>query len=140
MRTWGRVATGASTSQFSGAIGQLIIGLGAIGVNTDFPNGYQWVEVSTDANGNNDAVWLTTLAQVLQMGLNESPIFGNYGIPAQQSVVTQVLPDYYVTLTQQLFSVYFLSLLVTKLVADEPSYAVKATANPGAILMSPVPI
>ncbi len=140
MRTWGRVPRGTTAGQFSGAIGQLIIGLGGIGVNLDFGTGYEWVLVETDANGQNDAVWLTTLAQVLQLGLNESPVFGNYGIPAQQSVVTQVLPDYYVTLTQQLFSVYFLSLLVTKLSAREPSYAVKATANPGAILMSPVPI
>lgn len=139
MRTWGRVPKNATTG-YSGAIGELIIGLGGIGNNlADGDLDYTWVEVTTDANGHNDGVWLTTLAQVLQMGLNESPIFGNYGIPAQQSVVTQVLPDYYVTLTQQLFSIYFLSLLVTKLSTSEPSYAVKVTANPGAILMSPVP-
>ena len=102
--------------------------------------GYEWVEVDTDQNGFNDAVWLTTTAQVLQLGLNESPIFGNYGIPAQQSVVTQVFPDYYVTLTQQKFSAFFLSLLVNKLAAELPKYRVNAAANPGATLMSPVPI
>lgn len=136
MRTWGRVPKG-SLNPYSSAIGSFIIGLSAIG-NT--PEEYEWVEINTDTNGYNDAVWLTTLAQVLQLGLNESPIFGSYGIPAQQSVVTQVLPDYYVTLTQQLFAAYFLALIVTRQSESQPTYAVNATTNPGAILMNPVPI
>jgi hypothetical protein len=135
MRTWGRVPVNAGDS----AIGNFVIGVSPIGVPPS-PEGYNWVEVETDAGGLNDVVWLTALAQVLQLGLNESPIFGNYGIPAQQSVVTQILPDYYVTLTQQLFAVRFLALIVTKLSATAPSYAVNATANPGAILMNPVPV
>ena len=134
MRTWGRVPVNAGDS----AIGFFVIGVSPIGVPPS-PEGYNWVEVDTDANGLDDAVWLTTLAQVLQLGLNESPIFGNFGIPAQQSVVTQVLPDYYVTLTQQEFAARFLALIVTKLSATEPRYQVNATANPGAILMNPVP-
>ena len=94
MRTWGRVTT---TSNYSGAIGFFEIGLSGIGsTETGTSQSSTWVEVSTDANGYNDAVWLTTLAQVLQLGLNESPFYGNYGIPAQQSAVTQVFPDYYV--------------------------------------------
>lgn len=136
IRTWGRVPKG-SNNPYSSAIGSFEIGLSPIG---NSPEDYVWVEVSTDANGYNDAVWLTTLAQVLQLGLNESPMFGNYGIPAQQSVVTQVLPDYYVTVTQQLFAAYFIALIVTKLSATEPKYAINATANPGSILMDPVPI
>lgn len=139
MRTWGRVPVNPG-NDYSGAIGYFNVGNSAIGANSADFGSYQWVEVETDENGHNDAVWLTTLAQVLKLGLNESPIFGNYGIPAQQSVVTQVLPDYYVNLTQQLFSGYFLALIVTRLQANLPSYAVKATANPGAILMSPVPV
>lgn len=135
MRTWGRVPVSAGDS----AIGSFVIGVSPIGVPPS-PEGYNWELVETDGNGFNDAVWLTTLAQVLQLGLNESPIFGNYGIPAQQSIVTQVLPDYYVTLTQQLFAARFLALIVTKLSATAPSYEVDATANPGAILMNPVPI
>ena len=136
MRTWGRIPVGAS-SPYTGAIGLFEIGLSPIG---GVPENYTWVEVETDENGFNDAVWLTTLAQVLQLGLNESPIFGNWGIPAQQSVLTQILPDYYVTLTQQQFSAYFLSLIVTKLSEIEPAYRIQATANPGAVLMNPVPI
>ena len=136
MRTWGRVLIEPG-NPLSGAIGSFVIGQSPIGGSPE--GSYQWVEVDTDANGFNDAVWLTALAQVLQLGLNESPIFGNWGIPAQQSVVTQILPDYYVTLTQQQFAARFLALLVTRLSAKDPTYAVQATANPGATLMSPVP-
>jgi hypothetical protein len=125
-------------SGYSSAIGFFIIGLSPIGAGGGLD--YEWVEVLTDANGNDDAVWLTTLAQVLQLNLNESPMFGNYGVPAQQSIVTQVLPDYYVTQTQQYFASYFLALIVTRNSKTDPSYAINATANPGAILMSPVPI
>lgn len=136
MRTWGRIPKNSGIG-FSSAIGEFVIGESPIGILS--PNDYDWVEVDTDAAGNNDAVWLTTLAQVLQLGLNESPMFGNYGIPAQQSVVTQVLPDYYVTITQQNFAPYFLALLVTRLSATEPKYALNVTAHPGATLYSPVP-
>lgn len=131
MRTWGRVPVDSSNT--ATASGFFRVG----GV----PQAYEWVEVVTDANGQNDAVWLTTLAQTLQLGLGEDPIFGNYGIPAQQSVVTEVLPDYYVTLTQQLFASYFLSLTITRLASvPSPFYQVDVLANPGAALMSPVPI
>jgi hypothetical protein len=109
-------------------------------IDGEFPNGYVWVEVTTDANGFNDAVWLTTLAQVLQLGLGESPMFGNYGIPAQQSVFTQIFPDYYVTLMQQKFSIYFLALLLAKLPGTDPRYMLSATTNPGATIQNPVPI
>lgn len=138
MRTWGRVAVEANP--YSSAIGSFIIGLSPIGGPEIFPNGYRWVEVETDANGNNDAVWLTTLAQVLQLGLNESPFFGSYGIPAQQSVFTQIPPDYYVALTQQNFAQYFLSLTITKLPTLTPTYNINVLANPGATIMNPVPI
>lgn len=138
MRTWGRIFLSEAAAAYSSAIGSFVIGESPIWGSPAEP--YIWVEVTTDANGYNDAVWLTTLAQVLQLGLNESPIFGNYGIPAQQSVVTQVPPDYYVTLTQQLFAAYFLALIVTKQSAEPPTYGVNATAHPGAMLMSPVPI
>ena len=137
MRTWGRVAT---TAEYSSAIGYFDIAFSPIEATTSTQVSYNWVEVTTDSNGYNDAVWLTTLAQVLQLNVNESPFYGNYGIPSQQSVTTQVFPDYYVMLTQQNFSQYFLSLLISKQNAIDPTYNVNATANPGAILINPVPI
>lgn len=140
MRTWGRLATNGPYSPYSSAIGAFDIGLSPIGSSENSEPDYEWVEVSTDGNGFNDAVWLTTLSQVLQLNLNESPMFGNWGIPSQQALTTQVLPDYYVMLTQQNFAQYFLSLLISKNVATDPDYNINITANPGAILKNPVPL
>jgi len=103
------------------------------------PAGYPyWVEVDTDANGFNDAVWLTTLCQVLKLNINESPFWGNYGIPAQQAIVQQVFPNFYVERTQQQFSQYFASLIISNDTAANvegqpvPAYNVFVVTNYGA--------
>lgn len=93
-----------------------------------------WVEVQTDANGYNDQVYLTTLAQVLQLNLGESPFYANYGIPAYQTVVTQVFPDFYMAATQSQFSPYFASLVITRQAGTTPSYNVQAVSNNGSII------
>lgn len=137
MRTWGRVP--ASTQIYSSAIGEFNIGNSPIGANQ---LDYVWKEVTTDENGFNDAVWLTTLSQVLVLNPGESPMFGNYGVASQQAVANGIPPDADVMLMQQAFSPYFLSLLISRDTDTDgnPVYAVKSIANPGAILMSPVPI
>lgn len=140
MRTWGRVPI-ADTVLYSSAIGEFVIGLSAIG-GSDV-NNYIWQEVDTDENGNNDAVWLTTLIQVLKLSYGESPIYGNYGIPAHTSVMSQVLPDYYTTLTQQQFAQFFVTLFLARQTltsSPTPTYDVSITANPGSILPNPVPV
>jgi hypothetical protein len=107
LRTWGRV-----TDEY--------------GVKT-------WVEVTTDSNGLNDAVWLTTLIQNLKLNLGESPIYANNGIPAQRSIVTQILPDYYVAMVQQYFAPYFSSLSITRTqIYPSPIYDVNIITNQGA--------
>ena len=94
--------------------------------------GTKWVEVTTDANGNNDLVYFTTLAQVLKLSLGESPFFANYGIPARQSVMQQVWPDFYVALTQQTFAPFFASLLLSKsATAQVPTYTITAITHAG---------
>lgn len=102
-----------------------------------------WVEVTTDTNGFNDLVYLTTLAQVLKLNLGESPFFANYGLPAHQTIVTQVAPDFYLTATQQQFAQYFASLTIARLAptppligkaADSPTYQINAVAHNGAAL------
>ena len=98
-----------------------------------------WQVVQTDANGMNDAVYFTTLAQVLLLNLYESPFFGNYGIPQYQTVVTQVFPDYYVQQTQQFMSSFFASLLITRVTAPAPVYKVSVTFHNGAIVNAAVP-
>lgn len=106
----------------------------------DGAGGQKWVEVTTDANGYNDMVWVTTLCQVLLLNLNESPFYASYGIPAQQSVIQQVLPDYYVALTQQAFAPYFASLLIFRTSSSPPTYQVEVVTNQGVVLNSTVSV
>ncbi len=93
---------------------------------------YTWVEVSTDPNGYDDQVWLTTLAQVLQLHLGESPFYANYGIPQYRSVVAQLWPDFYVAQTQQQFAAFFASLQIASVPGVEPQYNITATLHNGA--------
>ena len=111
-----------------------------------FPDVKKWVEVDTDAGGFNDMVWLTTLIQVIKLNLGESPFFSNYGIPAHQSVVTQIAPDLYMTNIQQQFAPHFLSLIISKQPdapdvdgVPSPSYLVSVITTYGAILTVVVP-
>jgi len=101
---------------------------------------YQWVQVQTDAGGFNDAVYLTTLAQVLKLNLNESPFFANYGIPQQQTILTQVFPDYYTMVTQKQFAPYFAALTITRVQGTRPpTYNVTAVTHNGATLTATIP-
>lgn len=90
-----------------------------------------WVVVQTDADGNDDYVYLTTLCQCLLLNLGESPFYANYGIPAKPAVVQQVQPDYYVARTQQQFAQYFANLVIAKVTAPVPTYKVNVTLNQG---------
>lgn len=74
-----------------------------------------WVEVQTDSQTGSDSwVWVTALCQALLLNLNESPFYAQYGIPAEQSILQQIQPDYYVSRTQQQFAQRFASLIVAK--------------------------
>ena len=99
------------------------------------PNGsLQWVVVETAANGDNSQVYLTALAQALKLNLNESPFYGDWGIPAHSSVVQQIPPDYNIMLTQQRFAPYFASLIISRISSNPPTYQVNVTTNYGAVL------
>lgn len=98
-----------------------------------------WIVVTTDANGFNDNVWLTTLAQVLKLNRGESPFYANYGIPQYQTVVTQVLPDFYAMQTQTQFAPYFASLSISRVPnSSPPVYNVNAVCHSGAILTATI--
>ena len=104
------------------------------------PAGYpRWEQVSTDANGFNDAVYLTTLCQVLLLDLNESPFYAQYGIPDQPTILQQVQPDFYMTRIQQQFAPYFASLILTKLGGDPPAYKINVVQNNGSVAVVQVP-
>ena len=101
---------------------------------------YQWVQVSTAANGDNSMVYFTWLCQVIQGNLGEDPIFSNWGIPAQQAVVTETPPDYWLQKIQQRFAPYFASLMVARIPGTEnPTYKVIATCPNGAVLDATIP-
>ena len=93
-----------------------------------------WQVVTTDQNGYNDQVYLVTLGQALLLFLEESPFFADVGIPARESVLQQVFPDFYVARTQQQFSQYFSALLVSKLPTSDPEYNISVTFKNGAVL------
>lgn len=97
------------------------------------PPGYpQWVVVTTDENGFNDDVYLTTLCQTFLLILGESPFYADRGMPAFPTIVQQVQPDFYVTRIQQLFAPYFANLVVAKEQSNPPTYRVAVTKNNGA--------
>jgi hypothetical protein len=104
-----------------------------------------WWLVTTDVNGYNDSVYLTTLAQVCKLNLGESPFFANYGIPAHPSVLTQVYPDFYMLRTQQQFAGFFASLILTPTPIPQgapdsddgrpvPAYTINVLTNYGALV------
>jgi hypothetical protein len=88
-----------------------------------------WVTVQTDpATGSNSWVYLTTLCQALLLNLGEAPFDASSGLPAQQSVIQQIAPDFYVTRTQQQFAQYFASLIIAKdPAAPVPTYNINVT-------------
>jgi hypothetical protein len=97
--------------------------------------------VTTDQNGQDDLVWAVTLAQCFYLSPGESPFFAQYGIPAVQSVLSQVPPDFYVSRMQSLFSSHFASLIVSRLPnqpstlkeAPVPTYRVGIVSHQGSI-------
>ena len=99
-----------------------------------------WRVVQTDATGSNDLVYITALCQVLQLNLNESPFYANFGIPAQQSVLQQIPPDYYVARTQQAYAPYFASLLVSRTSSNPPTYQINALSHQGTTITASVQI
>lgn len=106
MRTWGRVV--------------------------DQSGNKKWVVVESDADGDFSYGWLTNIIQTLKLGLGEAPFYAQYGIPAQQSIVTQVYPDYYVNILQQQFAGYFSSLTISKVDgAETPTYDIQAIFQNG---------
>jgi hypothetical protein len=100
-----------------------------------------WQEVTTDSTGSNDAVYLTALAQVIQLQLNESPFYANYGIPAQESVITQIFPDYYAMQIQAQYSTFFTSLVVSRTAqSNPPTYNIQAVTHNGSVIGASIAI
>lgn len=104
------------------------------------PTSWTWQAAQTDASGNNDMPAATWFIQCCKLNLLESPFFGQWGLAAQQSVVQQVAPDYYMSLMQQRFAPYFASLLIAKNSGSTPSYGITIITHQGVTLNANVPI
>ncbi len=102
-----------------------------------------WMVVTTDANGYNDAVNLTWLAQVLKLNLGESPFYGSWGIPQIPTIVSQIFPNFYVTQVQTQFSGMFASISITNTTTpgsgNAPVYNVAVTTHSGSQVGMVVP-
>lgn len=95
----------------------------------------QWYEVTIDANGFDDDIQLTTLAQCLTSLTDESPFYPLHGIPAIDSIVNKTHPDYFVERIRGFFAPLFPSLSIIKQVdsvTNTPTYNVFAVKNDGA--------
>jgi hypothetical protein len=90
-----------------------------------------WVAVVTTPEGDDTAVRITQLIQVLKLNLNESPFYADWGIPAYPAVAQQIPPDYYVQLTQQRFAQYFASLTIARISANPPTYNINLLTKQG---------
>jgi hypothetical protein len=104
------------------------------------PDTGAWEVVTTDQNGFNDYVYITAMIQCIKLNINESPFWADWGIPAQQSVVQQVFPDFYVALIQQRYAPFFASLQVTKLQSVTPTYNVSVVTNQGVQIAVSIPV
>jgi hypothetical protein len=99
-----------------------------------------WGVIDTRAGDSEDAIYLTTLTQVLQLSPGESPFFANYGVPYIQSILTQILPDLFISRTQQQFAQYFAALTVKRASAfPVPTYDISLTTKTGVVISMPVP-
>lgn len=101
----------------------------------------EWQAVTTDVNGDNSYVYVTNLAQVIQLSPNESPFFANYGIPATLSIIQQIQPDLDMIRTQRQFANFFASLILTKVASvPDPIYRMNVLTKLGAVIQAEVPI
>ncbi|MDI2113089.1 hypothetical protein [Commensalibacter nepenthis] len=87
----------------------------------------EWLVLTSD-----DDVYVYWLIQVLRLVLGESPFYSTYGIPAVETIATNIYPDYYVALVRDQFSPYFASLTITRVTQErDPIYNVNVLTNNG---------
>ena len=92
-----------------------------------------WIKI-TETN----YIWLATLAQTLRLQQGESPFYANYGIPAHDSVMSQIAPDAAMARTQSQFAPYFATLTITKETTTAPTYNISAMFKNGTVIQSVV--
>lgn len=81
----------------------------------------KWVAVETDAKGFDDYPLITALVQAIRLNLNESPFWGQFGLPAHQAVLQQTPPDYNMQFIATYFSQFFASLIISREPIEPPA-------------------
>ena len=97
----------------------------------------KWVTIATDANGFNDAVYLTTLVQNLKLAPQESP-FRESRHSRQRFSDPADYPHLYVNRLQQQFSGHFSSLQIALTEVDPPVYDISVITNSGSKIVAKV--
>ena len=95
------------------------------------PDGTRTWEAYETSDGSDDMPNFIWLQNVLLLWLNESPFYADWGVPVHRTLATQFFPDYYLALTQQRFSQYFSSCIITRLTQDAPEYQVSIVTKTG---------
>ncbi len=93
-----------------------------------------WTAFETDSSGSDDLPNLIWLQNALLLNTNESPFYADWGIPVRRTLITGIFPGYYVALTQNRFSKYFASCVITQAtstVVTNISYSVNVTTKSG---------
>ena len=145
MRVWGRVpiTKGITWSEVGSLWSAYANTWNDTAINSQAT--YQWQEVTTDSKGFNDGVYVTAFCQVLQLQTGESPFYADYGIPAHQSVMTQIFPDFNAYLMQQRYAPFFAALQMTKANVNNqygvptPVYDVTVTTQTGSTISVQIP-
>lgn len=90
-----------------------------------------WQAIETTSAGSNDNLNFIWLQNVLLLNINESPFYSDWGVPVHQTMVSQILPDYYMSLIQRRFSEYFASVIINRISATTPTYSISVTSATG---------
>lgn len=62
-----------------------------------------------------DEIYVFWLIEVLRLILGESPFSADWGIPATETIATNIYPDYYVSIVKEKFAPYFQYLSIERL-------------------------
>ena len=90
-----------------------------------------WQAYETSDSGSDDLPNFIWLQNALLLNTNESPFYANWGVPVQQTMITQIFPDYYMNLMQQRFSQYFASCVISRVTSKDATYQVNIVTNSG---------
>ena len=90
-----------------------------------------WQAFETDDTGSDDLPNFIWLQNALLLRIDESPFYSDWGIPVQQTLISQVFPDYYTSIMQRRFSQYFASCIISRQSTTTPSYGVSIVTLTG---------